>query len=82
MFTNFAHAGHDHSEEVAESSEATAKQATTTATTQHESGGNNAPGIVGLEFVIVTFIVAVFLVILAALAIVKAPKNKPRDSDQ
>ena len=54
---------------------------TTTAHVQHEAG-NSAPGFVGLEFVIVTFIIAVFLVILAALAIVKAPKNKPRDSDQ
>ncbi len=77
MLTNFAHAGHDHSDEAAESSEMT----TTTAHVQHEAG-NSAPGFVGLEFVIVTFIVAVFLVILAALAIVKAPKNKPRDSDQ
>lgn len=71
MLTNFAHAGHDHSDQDSSHTESTV--ATAGAHQNQHSGPND---IIGLEFVIVSFILAALLTIAAGFAIAKSPKKK------
>ena len=77
MFTNFAHAGHDHSE-----SESPADETTAATTDASQNSNTVAHDVIGLEFVIATFVLAVLLVIAAGFAVTKKPSKKQTKHDQ
>ena len=77
MFTYFAHAGHDHSESDSQTSE-TAVAVTGTS----QNSNTNSHDIIGLEFVIATFVLATLLVVAAGFAVAKKPSKKQTKHDQ